>query len=90
MVLDAMAQGKAIISTTIGCEGLEVDPGDNVEIADDPIHFAKKSIAMLKNSEHRRFLGKNARRLVEAKYSWGSIAKRLHETYLLVGSSIQK
>ena len=41
-ILDAMAMGKAIVSTSVGCEGLNVNDGKDIVIADDPEDFADK------------------------------------------------
>jgi len=80
-VLDAMAMGKAIVSTSIGCEGLEIKPDENILIADDPIAFAKKTVCLLQNPEKRADLGKVARNLVESRYSWEIMGKKLQQTY---------
>lgn len=80
-VLDAMAMGKAIVSTSIGCEGIEITPGKNILLGDDPVMFAEKTIHLLQNSEKREYFGKAARKLVEEKYSWEIIGKKLQESY---------
>ena len=49
-ILDGMAMGKAIVSTSIGCEGLDVVPGRDILVADDPEDFACKTIELLKDS----------------------------------------
>lgn len=80
-ILEAMAMGQAIVCTSIGCEGLEVTDDENILIADEPKEFAKKVVALLKDSGLRNKLGVNARRLVENKYSWDTIGKKLNEVY---------
>jgi glycosyltransferase involved in cell wall biosynthesis len=72
-ILDAMACGKAIVSTSIGCEGLDVSPGINILVGDTPEDFAASVVSLLRNSEMRRDLERNARRLAEEKYSWARI-----------------
>ena len=42
-ILEAMAMGKAVVSTSVGCEGLDVTDGENILVADDPADFARKS-----------------------------------------------
>jgi len=69
-VLEAMAMGKSIVSTAEGARGLDVVPGEHLLLADDPMAFAQCVIALLKDEGKRRFLGANARALVERKYSW--------------------
>lgn len=80
-ILDAMAMGKAIVSTSIGCEGLEVTKDKNILICDDPSDFAKKTADLLNDRKKREELGKAARSLVESKYSWETIGKKLQQTY---------
>ncbi len=80
-ILDAMAMGKAIVSTSIGCEGIEVTDGKDIVIADEPADFADKTVELLRNSELRERLGKNARETAERLYSWGKIAPTLERAY---------
>lgn len=80
-VLDALAQGKAIVSTAVGCEGIEVTSGRDIQIEDDPDAFARQVVTLLEDSDQRRRLGAEARRLAEARYAWGPIGGRLAEAY---------
>lgn len=80
-VVDALAQGKAIVSTTIGCEGIEVTPGENILIADEPRAFADQVIGLLRNPEERERLGRAARALAERRYAWDKVGTRLEEAY---------
>lgn len=80
-LLDAMAMGKPIVTTTIGCEGLDVVPNQNVLIADTSADFVRQITAVTASRQLRQRLGESARRLAEAKYSWDSIAGRLMEMY---------
>lgn len=73
-IFEAMAMGKAIVSTTIGAEGLPVNDGSDILLADTPEEFAKKVISLLGDPAQRRRLGETARELVEQRYSWGSVA----------------
>ena len=69
-IFEAMAMGKAVVSTAIGAEGLPVQQGDNIFLADQPKEFANKVVALLKDPQYRMSLGVAARQLVEEKYSW--------------------
>lgn len=80
-VLEAMAMGKAVVSTSLGCEGIAVEPGREVFIADNPEDFAHQTLQLLAEKEKRRKLGTAARRLVEEKHDWKSIIPRLQEFY---------
>ena len=69
-IFEAMAMGKAIISTSIGAEGLPVENGENIIVRDDPDQFALSAARLLLDSEYRRRLGSAARQLVSTNYSW--------------------
>jgi sugar transferase (PEP-CTERM/EpsH1 system associated) len=69
-ILEALAMQKAVISTSVGCEGLSVVPGKHLLVADQPEAFAQAVITLLNNPEMRAALGTAGRALVEAEYSW--------------------
>lgn len=79
-ILDAMAMGKAIVSTSIGCEGLRVQDGDNILIADSPQDFADKVALLLTHNGIRHTLEKNARALAQ-EYDWKYIYKYQEQIY---------
>jgi glycosyltransferase involved in cell wall biosynthesis len=79
-IYDAMSMGKAIVSTSIGCEGIDVTDGHDIMIADSPAEFAHKVIQLMQNPDLRDQLGRNARRSVEERFSWKKIAPRLEHT----------
>ena len=80
-ILDAMAMGKAIVSTSVGAEGIRVEHEKEILIADDPEDFARKTIDLLKNAEYRTRLGENARKKAVGMYSWEGISPTLDDTY---------
>ncbi len=80
-ILDALAMGKAVVSTTVGCEGLGVQPGKNILVADPPAGFADHILRLLENAELRRKLGAAGRMLIETRYSWKTVAGQLREAY---------
>ena len=73
-IFEAMAMGKAIISTTLGAEGLPVTDGENIMLADAPDEFARKAVRLLQDSAERSRLGENARELVTRHYTWASVS----------------
>lgn len=79
-ILDAMAMGKAIVSTSVGCEGLNVNDGKDILIADYPEDFAVKTIELLKNANKRVDLEKNAIELAKT-YDWDLITQRQEAVY---------
>jgi polysaccharide biosynthesis protein PslH len=74
-ILEAFALGKAVVSTTLGAEGIEITDGSDILIRDDPESFAEGIAAVLRDENLRRKLGKNARILVENKYAWNKVAE---------------
>jgi glycosyltransferase involved in cell wall biosynthesis len=74
-IFEAMAMGKAIVSTTIGAEGLPVHPGQDILIVDDPEQFADTTIRLLGDSVQREELGRAARELVNRTYSWDAVVQ---------------
>ena len=72
---EAMAMGKAMVSTSIGVEGLPVEHGKNVILADTPDAFSSEVVGLLLNNEKRKKIEMAAREFVQAKYSWSHAAK---------------
>ena len=80
-ILEALAMGKAIVSTTVGAEGLDLKDGEEIFIADEPTAFADAVIKLITDSELRRRIGENGRARVEQDYDWRSIGAKLHDVY---------
>lgn len=76
-VLEALAMGKPVVSTSVGCEGLELVPGRDVLIADRPEEFAQAIVRILREPMWRREVGGNGRKLVESRYGWDRCAETL-------------
>lgn len=72
-ILEAFAFGTPVVSTSIGCEGLDVVNQDHLLIEDDPQRFADACVTLLRDAPLRARLTANARNLVEARYSWDRI-----------------
>ncbi len=73
--IEAMAMSLPVVSTTIGSQGLSVESGKNLFIADSADDFKIKILLLLKNKEKAMEVGAAGRRLVEEKYSWQTIFK---------------
>lgn len=72
-IYEAMAAGKAVVSTTIGAEGLDIHDEKDILLADDEVTFARSVIELLVNDEKRKQLGTEAATLA-ARYDWPIIA----------------
>ena len=81
-IYEAMAMEKAIVSTTVGAEGLPVTDGRELRIADTPETFAASVVDLLTNAEAARRLGQDAARVVREKFGWNGVAKRFAEICL--------
>jgi sugar transferase (PEP-CTERM/EpsH1 system associated) len=84
-ILEAMALGRPVVSTTLACEGLDVVDGEHLLIADSPEEFAKKTARLLTDSELHQRITANARQLVVAYYDWDVLADRLMRVYAEIG-----
>lgn len=76
-VLEAMAMGTPVVSTSVGCDGLMVDAGHDLLVADRPDDFASEVLRVLEDRSLGTVLGARGRKLVEAHYGWASIARAL-------------
>jgi polysaccharide biosynthesis protein PslH len=74
-IYEAMAMGKAIISTSIGAEGLAIQEGVNIVLEDDPLEFAHKIIKIERDTILKTRLGKNASAYVKAHCSWSQVGE---------------
>jgi polysaccharide biosynthesis protein PslH len=74
-ILQAMALGTPVVSTSKGAEGLDVTNERDILIADEPAAFANQTLRLLQDPDLRTRLARNGRALVEAKYSWAEIGK---------------
>jgi sugar transferase (PEP-CTERM/EpsH1 system associated) len=74
-IFEAMAMGKAVVSTTVGAEGLPVTPGQHVVIEDEPARFAAAVLRLVRDTDERRRLETAARRLVVERYDWSAVAQ---------------
>lgn len=76
-VLEAMALGTPVVSTSKGVEGLEVIPNRHVLLADTPAEFAQQVLYLLETPNLRSRLACEARQLVQERYEWSEIGKHL-------------
>jgi glycosyltransferase involved in cell wall biosynthesis len=83
-VLEAMAMRKPMLSTSLGCEGIRVQHGENVFLADGPDAFAEAAVLLLQNSAIRQKITEGGYRLVQQIYAWEKLAGQFHDCYTSV------
>lgn len=80
-ILDALAMGMPIVSTTIGAEGIDVTPEQDILIADTPQDYSRQVARVFRDPVLRARLGANARRLAVERYSWDVLSDQLDAVY---------
>lgn len=80
-ILEALALEKAVVSTSIGAEGLKVVSGEHLMIADKPEEFAQLILRLQGSKSLRCMLGRNGRRIVTQLYGWDGIASRVEAAW---------
>jgi len=73
--------GKAIVSTSVGCEGLDARDGENMLIRDDPREFAKAILTLRSDDSLRLKLEQGARSIAEDRYAWQVIGPEMVAHY---------
>jgi glycosyltransferase involved in cell wall biosynthesis len=86
-VMEAMACGRAIVSTTPGCAGLELCDAEELLIRDSSIEFADALCDVLQDGSLRRRLARRGRETVEARFSWSAIAEEALRSYRVLMKS---
>lgn len=81
-ILEAMAMGKAIVSTEAGINGLDLERGADVIVADAPDEMARAITRLLDSPDERQVLERHARRTAEERYGWDAIAEEQKKLYL--------
>lgn len=85
-ILEALAMGKAVITTTIGAEGLDVRGDEHLLIADDAAAFAAATRRVLDDADLRERLGRSGRALVERRYQWEPTVRAIEEALRPAGA----
>jgi GT2 family glycosyltransferase len=73
-IMEAMAMGKAIVSTSSGINGLDLEPGKDAIVENDPARMAAAILRLMQDPDLSKELGRQARRTVENRFGWDSIA----------------
>jgi polysaccharide biosynthesis protein PslH len=80
-IVEGMAMARPIVSTTLGAEGIEVVPGRDLLVADDPTGFAAAVVRLLEDSRLAERLGRAGRQLAVERYSWNAAGRDLAAFY---------
>ena len=80
-ILEAMSLGLPIVSTTLGAEGLELEPEKHLLIGDDPQTMSRQIIRLYNDPPLRTSLAEASRKLAVEKYDWQIIGRKLLEVY---------
>ena len=80
-ILEAFARGMPVVTTTVGLEGIQAEPGSDVLVADSPDEFAQSTLRLLSDRELQARLSENGRRLAKEKYDWQVVLDRLDKVY---------
>lgn len=80
-VLNALALGKAVVTTSVGAEGIAVEAGKHVMIADIPEEFAQKTVYLLNNPAIASEMGMAGRKVIEKFYDWNMIKENMERLY---------
>ncbi len=75
-IFQAMAMGKAIVSTRIGAEGLPLVNGKHLYLADSPEEFSSAILKLLRNPAERKRIGQNAQQYVMEHFRWEIVARK--------------
>jgi glycosyltransferase involved in cell wall biosynthesis len=81
-IYEAMAAQIPVVSTTIGAEGLSVNPPHDIRLADSPGHFAEQCLELLANPQLRATLSQAATGMVTAHFSWEQVARAFERVML--------
>ncbi|MBN1540587.1 glycosyltransferase [candidate division KSB1 bacterium] len=86
-VLNAMSMARAVVTTSIGAEGILAMPGKEIVIADHPEDFAEQVIRLLQNPQQAKAIGKAARQRIQETYDWSIVAAEMERLY---GALVEK
>lgn len=80
-ILEAMALGRPVVATTIGCEGIDARNGEHLFIADTPERFANCTLELLRDKQQWLEMTRRARALAVERYDWDLVARKHIQLY---------
>ena len=81
-ILEAFARGMPVVTTTIGLEGIEAQPEEEILVEDDPVNFAQSVIRLMDDEKLSSRLAENGRALAETQYDWQVVLNRMDPIYM--------
>ena len=81
-IFEAMSMAKAVVSTSVGAEGLPVTSGRDIELADEPSRFAHAVVRLMRDAGARQNVEAAARQLVVERYDWSAVARDFERALL--------
>jgi glycosyltransferase involved in cell wall biosynthesis len=88
-ILEALAAGKGVVSTSLGCEGLDLQPGRDLVVTDPPAEFAAEVVRLLDDPGWSAVLGARGAARVAQAYSWGTVLAPLQAVLSAVAARHQ-
>jgi glycosyltransferase involved in cell wall biosynthesis len=83
-ILEGFARAMPVVTTTIGLEGIDARPNQDVWVQDTADGFAQAVVKLIKDEDRQAELGINGRRLVERKYDWKVALEELGSLYKMI------
>jgi sugar transferase (PEP-CTERM/EpsH1 system associated) len=80
-ILESMALGRPVVSTSVGAEGIAVKDGENILIGDDPQTFADQAVRLLQDEAAWQKIASQARQFAVDYYDWDAITEKLLDTF---------
>jgi sugar transferase (PEP-CTERM/EpsH1 system associated) len=80
-ILESMALGRPVVSTSVGAEGIAVKDGENILIGDDPQTFADQAVRLLQDKAAWQKIATQARQFAVDYYDWDAITEKLLDTF---------
>lgn len=89
-ILEGMSMAKAIVSTSVGAEGIEHTDGENILLKDTPEDFSDAVVTVMQDAVLRQKLESGGRTLVEAKYDWRAVSEKLSAVFEVAVAKAKK